>query len=107
MARVFTHDLRGATAIGGHFELEREERLTVDGQELLFLLGRAHVDTACCGVGGCRYVVVPGWLLSWHSGRTADGTPTSEVDPVVGESDRRRVRAAIGKRVRVNQVVFW
>ena len=105
--RTFTHDLSGATAIGGHFELEREQRLTVDGRELLYLIGSAHVDTACCGAGGCRYAVVPGWIEAWRQGRTAQGIPTSEVIPVQGEAARARVRQAIFRRETLNQVVFW
>jgi hypothetical protein len=105
--RTFTHDLSGATAIGGHFELEREERLVVDGRELLYLVGKAHVDTACCGVGGCRYALVPGWIASWRQGRSEQGVPTSEVIPVEAEGAKARIRRAIEARETLNQVVFW
>jgi len=107
MTRTFVHDLSGATAIGGHFELESEHRLEVDGREVLYLLGMANVDTACCGVSGCRYALVPGYVVDWRAGQTAAGVPTTEVEPVLGESAQRAVRRAIEARITVNQVVFW
>ena len=107
MSRPFVHDLSGAQAIGGSFELHEELRLPVAGREVLVLLGAAHVDTACCGVGGCRYAVVPGWILRYRAGSTAEGVPVSEVDPVVGESARRRVREALTAREHLDQIVFW
>ena len=104
---TFTHSLQGARAIGGEFELEREERLAVGDREAIYLVGNAHVDTACCGVTGCRYAVVPGWVVAWHSGRDANGTATSEVELIEAEAEQRAVRRAIEARERVNQVVFW
>lgn len=107
MARTFTHDLAGAQAIGGSFELHEELRLTVAGREALVLLGAALVDTACCGVGGCRYAVVPGWILRYRAETDADGVDVSEVEPVVGETEKRLVRQALTAREHLDQVVFW
>ena len=107
MTRSFTHDLAGATAIGGSFELQSEHRLTVDGREVLVLLGVALVDRACCGASGCRYALVPGYLVAYRSGETAEGVPVSEVEPVTGESARRAVKRAVEDLATVNQVVFW
>lgn len=107
MTRTFVHDLSGATAIGGHFELASEHRIEVEGREVLYLVGVAHVDTACCGTSGCRYALVPGYVVAWHRGRTAAGVPTSEVEPIASEGARRAVQRAIEAEVTVNQVVFW
>jgi len=107
MSKCFTHDLSGAQAIGGSFELHEELRLTVAGREALVLLGAAHVDTACCGVGGCRYAVVPGWILRYREETTPDGVDVSEVEPVVGETEKRLLREALAARERLDQVVFW
>jgi hypothetical protein len=105
--RTFVHDLRGATAIGGSFELQSEHRLTLDDREVLVLLGVALVDAACCGASGCRYALVPGYLEAYHAAMTAEGVPISQVEPVVGEAAQRAVRQAITGAFTVNQVVFW
>lgn len=107
MTRNYSHDVTGARAIAGQFELEREERLELEGREVLYLLGTAMVDTSCCGVTGLRYVVVPGFVVSWRSGRSAAGAVTSEVEPVQSLSLRRSVERAIRARETVSQVVFW
>lgn len=107
MTRSFVHDLGGATAIGGHFELHSEHRLVVEGREVLVVLGAALVDTACCGASGCRYALVPGYLVGYRSGESDAGVPLSEVEPVQGEGAQREVRRAIEGQFTVNQVVFW
>ena len=107
MSRIFPHDLSGATAVAGHFELEGEHRLTFEGREILYLIGNALVDTACCGVSGCRYAVVPGFVLTWHAGTNADGVTYSEVEPVPEGSLRRAITRAIGAEQTVSQVVYW
>lgn len=107
MTRTFVHDLTGATAIGGSFELQSEHRVPVEGREVLVLLGAAIVDTACCGASGCRYALVPGYLVEYRQGETAEGVPVSRVEPVVGEAAQRAARRAVEARFTVNQVVFW
>lgn len=107
MTRTFVHDLSGARAIAGHFELQSEHRLRVGEREVLFLVGVASVDSACCGVSGCRYALVPGYLVGFHSGRSAQGVVTSEVEPVSAEAEQREVRRAITDEHALNQVVFW
>jgi hypothetical protein len=82
------------TAIGGHYVSEKEERIPVNGKELLYILGHAVVDTSCCGMGGGRFAVVPGYLLRYHYRTDQAGRPISEVEPV--EEDWETKRAIIG-----------
>ena len=107
MGSTFVHDLGGARSIAGEFALQSEHRLRVDGREVLFLVGVASVDSACCGTSGCRYALVPGFVAAFHSGKTDAGVPTSEVELIRAEADRRAVRRAIEERFTLNQVVFW
>lgn len=78
------------TAIGGHYTTEKEQRIAVGGRELLYILGHAVVDTSCCGVGGGRFVVVPGWVLRYKYRTDDSGRPVSEVEPVDENEDTKR-----------------
>lgn len=109
MTRLYSHDSSAAQglAIAGHFELERELRLSHDGRDVLVLLGMALVDTACCGTTGMRYAVVPGFVLDWRAGTDDQGRPTSEVELVPDRPTQRAITRAIHARHTVTQVVFW
>jgi hypothetical protein len=82
------------TAIGGHYVSEKDDRITIDGRDILYILGYAVVDTSCCGVGGGRFAVVPGWLVRYKYRTENSGLPVSEVTPV--EEDPETRRAIIG-----------
>ncbi len=108
MVRKYTHELKGEVlSISGRYELEREERLWCAGREVLYVVGSAVVDSSCCGYGGCRYAVVPGFVLSWESGRNQEGLPTSEVEPITDASLKEEIRRLIEEREQVSQVQFW
>ncbi len=78
------------TAIGGHYVSEKDERITINGREVLYILGYSVVDTSCCGVGGGRFAVVPGWLVRYKYRTESSGLPVSEVTPVEEDSETRR-----------------
>ncbi len=59
------------------------------GKEVLYLKGRAAVESSCCGTGGCGFIKVPGYVLSWKEGRDACGRPVSQVERIE-EADQRR-----------------
>jgi len=82
------------TAIGGHYVSERDERIKIDGREVLYILGYSVMDTSCCGVGGGRFAVVPGWLVRYKYRTDDAGLPVSEVSPV--EEERETRKAIIG-----------
>ena len=94
------------TAIGGHYVLVKEVRLPFGGREILYLVGHAAFDTACCGVGGCAYAVVPGFVLNWKSQTNADGLPVSQVEAIQDKDKQEQVQRLIEKREPVHQVRF-
>ena len=55
------------TAIGGSYRLVKEERLSIDGREVLYIVGHGVFDTTCCGAGGCAYAIVPGYIIDWKT----------------------------------------
>jgi len=83
--REFVHPVLGedVTAIGGRYCLTKEARLIHNGREVLYLIGYGSVDTSCCGVGGCIYALVPGYVVSYRIRRDREiSRDISLVEPV-------------------------
>jgi hypothetical protein len=108
MPREYVHQQlnQEITAIGGHYALVKEVRLPFGGRELLYLVGHAAFDTACCGVGGCAYAMVPGFVLNWKIRMNADGLPVSQVEAIQDKHKQEQVQRLIEKREPVHQVRF-
>ncbi|MCU0597744.1 MAG: hypothetical protein MUE70_00620 [Desulfobacterales bacterium] len=94
------------TAIGGKYILLKEDRVALEGKDILFLTGVAVFDSTCCGSGGCSYAVVPGFVRKWKYQTDANGNPVSLVEPVAGESEREKIRLMLFKKEPVYQVDF-
>lgn len=104
----FVHPRLGetVTAIGGHYAFTKEGRLALDEREILYLVGYGATDTSCCGMGGCIYAVVPGYLRAYHTGTVPEtGCAISLVEPV-DEGARKAVAAALKAGEGVMQVHF-
>lgn len=94
------------TAIGGWYVLAKEERLPFQGREVLYLVGHAAFDTACCGTGGCVYALVPGFILHWKKERNGDGLAVSLVEPIRDGGVQEQVRRLIEMDEGVHQASF-
>ncbi len=94
------------TAIGGHYLLVKEARLPFHGREVLYLVGHAAFDTTCCGTGGCAYALVPGFIVSWRSGRNEDGLAVSAVQPIDQSDLQEQIRRRLERQEQVHQVIF-
>jgi hypothetical protein len=93
-------------AIGGHYVLVKEARLLFQVREVLYVVGHAAFDTSCCGVGGCAFALVPGFVVSWKSQKNEDGRAVSEVEPVDDPGVREQLRTLVEKEEVVHQVRF-
>ncbi len=94
------------TAIGGHYILTKETRLPFQGLQILYLVGYAVFDTTCCGVGGCKYALVPGFIMEWKSQKNTDGFDVSKTEPIRDEFLQDEIRHLIKKIEQVQQVNF-
>lgn len=94
------------TAIGGHYVLVKEVRLPFQGREVLYLVGRAAFDTACCGAGGCAYALAPGFILNWKSSMNEDGLAVSQVESIHDTDTQQKLQRLIQKQEMVHQVTF-
>jgi hypothetical protein len=108
-ARTYIHRPLGqeVRAIGGSYTLEREIRLLHADREVLVVLGHAFIDSSCCGVAGCRYAFVPGYLQSWHDGKSDEGLPVSTVESIRDGADRRSIEEAIRGEELIQSIEFW
>lgn len=107
--RTYTHPVldEEIEAIGGHYVVQREERMEVGGREVVYQVGYAIVDSSCCGVGGCGYATVPGYIVKWKHKKDENGQEISEVEPVALPTEREEIKKRILKVEQVNQVNFW
>lgn len=104
----FTHPRLGeeVTAISGHYVFGKEIRLPYHGREILYFAGYAVLDSTCCGVGGCAYVFVPGFVQQWKYKHNPDNVPVSKVEPIRDQTVQKEVCRLIRKREMVYQVTF-
>jgi hypothetical protein len=107
MTRTYAHELnREIQSISGWYMLEKEERIPHRGREYMYAVGQGAVESSCCGIGGCRYAVVPGEVLSWKSQSDDRGLSLSEVEPVSDPAIQEELRRIILEREDVSQVNF-
>ena len=104
----FVHPLLGReiTAIGGHYVFNKEIRLPFNDREILYFVGYAVVNTSCCGVGGCAYALVPGFIKNWKYQKTGDGAFVSQVEPIRDLEEQKEIRRLIQKKEVVQQISF-
>jgi len=93
-------------AIGGEYLFMKEEVLSYQDQDVLYLIGCAIFDTTCCGTGGCCYARVPGFVRDAKYKTGEDGRPVSSVTPIADPTAQKEIRRAIGSRETVQQVEF-
>jgi hypothetical protein len=94
-------------AIGGAYTLEKEIKLPRFEREVLVVLGHAYIDSSCCGIGGCRYAFVPGYLQGWHDQASEDGLPVSTVEPVRDQAEQRAIEETIRRQELIHSIEFW
>lgn len=97
---------REITAIGGHYVFIKEICLPYRDREILYFVGYAVLDSTCCGVGGCAYVLVAGFITQWKYKADQNAATLSQVEPIRDERIQKEVRALIRKKETVYQVTF-
>ena len=107
MIREYKHELnREVRSISGWYEFEKEGNLQIDGREVLYVVGNAVVDSSCCGVGGCRYALVPGYVRQFKTRQDEQGLWISEVEPIIDRVTRQEITRVLKEKEIVQQVQF-
>ncbi|MFB3925361.1 MAG: hypothetical protein ACE14T_04845 [Syntrophales bacterium] len=92
--------------ISGHYRFTEEKRLSFRGREVVYKVGFAVIDNSCCGTGGCRFLVIPGYVVSWKNGKSDTGLSVSEVEPITSEEERAGIRETLEKEYPFSQIDF-
>jgi hypothetical protein len=93
-------------SISGRYAFTKEGSLAYGGREILYLTGYSMTDSACCGMGGCVFTLVPGFMVRNRFKKADDGRDVSEVEPIKDEGLREEIAGLIRKSEPSNQVNF-
>jgi hypothetical protein len=64
------------------------------------------IDTSCCAPTGCKYAIVPGYILGWRYRTNDDSLPVTEVQPIRDEEIRKEITDLIKQTEFVQHVEF-
>ena len=92
--------------ISGHYVLSSEKRLSFNDHDVLYYIGCATVDAACCAVGGCAYALIAGYIKAWKYKKSGGGLHVSGVEHITDSKTRSEVRRLILNKEPVQQVKF-
>ena len=70
------------------------------------MLGVGVLDNSCCGLGGCLFIQVPGYLVSWKARRDESNREISMVTPILSEAEQVDIKKLLKKQHPYAQVAF-
>ncbi len=94
------------TAVGGHYTVTGVHRISIDDSDILYISGAMMIDTSCCGVGGCGFLMVAGEIVAYASGVDSSGRIISRVKRITNSSRRESIQKALSARHPYFQVSF-
>ncbi len=108
LPEIYTHFALNEeyTSVTGFYVVTSEVRLLFHGREILYLTGYSVVDSSCCGVGGCGYALIQGFILNWKDRKNADGFDQTSYEPIRDLAIKEELSKLINQRETVTQVNF-
>jgi hypothetical protein len=95
------------TTIAGYYTPLKEVRLKYNGKEVLYVVGRAVIESSCCGVGHWGYVQVPGYVINWQNRANETGKPVSDIEPISDKTAREAISRIIREAESIPQIELW
>ena len=95
------------SCMAGFYIPQKEVRLKYNNLEVLYVVGRAVIESSCCGAGSWGYALVPGYVVSWQGERNDAGLPVSEVEPISDATLQSNIRKIIKEVENISQIEFW
>ncbi len=107
-AHDYTHPKLGQeiSAIGGHYVFTDERRIPYNDREILYFVGYAVLNSTYCVVGGCAYVLVPGFIKDLQYKKSRDGAFVSQIEPIFDFKVQQEIRRLIQRKEIFHQVTF-
>jgi hypothetical protein len=104
----YTHKELGTEirSISGYLTYLEERRLSFRGRDVLYIVGIGIIDNSCCGVGGCQFIEVPGYIMSWKNAVSQAGNVMSQVEPIGSEEDKKDIKAELEILYPHSQIIF-
>jgi hypothetical protein len=93
-------------SISGYYNYLGEMQLKIGNREVLCAEGVGVIDRSCCGEGGCYFVEVAGYIVSWKNGIDENGHAVSDVIPVEDEREKKQIKTQLKKIYSHAQVNF-
>ena len=93
-------------SISGFYRIEKEQLISIHGREVLCEIGYGVVDSSCCGVGGCRFAHVAGFVRQYRLKRDTLGRWISEVEPIQDANVRKEIEELLREKEMVQQVLW-
>jgi len=94
--------------LAGYYTPQKEIRLGYNGREVLYAVGKAVIEAACCSApGSWSYVLVPGYIVNWQNRKNAAGLPVSEIEPISDKVVQLELKQIIREAESIPQVDFW
>ena len=110
MSTKYTHLELGKDVeigIAGYYTPQQEVRLKYDGREVLYVIGKAVIESSCCNVGSWTYAIVPGYIVNWQYTKNEHGLPVTEVEPITDEAIQVELRHTIESKEAAAMTGFW
>ncbi len=106
MSIYFTHPQLGqeVESIAGVYAYTEEKRLQIDEKDVLCFIGYSVTNKSCCGVGGCMFATVAGFVQQYAVKKGEDNI-VSMVEPITDTALRKQIEKLI-KAQGVLQVNF-
>ncbi|BDC35696.1 MAG: hypothetical protein EF806_05360 [Candidatus Methanoliparum thermophilum] len=92
--------------VSGSYVPLDEKILDFNNKKVLYVIGSAILDNSCCGVAGCRYAIVPGYIVDFKYKRE-NSLFVSKVEPIRDLKQRQEIKKMIKGRETVKQIDFW
>ena len=96
------------TCLVGYYSPQKEVRLKHDNREVLYVVGQAVIEAACCSApGSWTYVLVPGYIVNWQKRINESGLPVSDVESVSDKAAQADTKRIVMETESIPQVDFW
>lgn len=92
--------------LAGRYTIVEEGRIACHNREVIYVVGIADVGSSCCGTQGCRFVNIPGYIVTWKDRLSEEGVPVSVIDPIEGEDEKTEIRAILERLYPYSQILF-